>query len=346
MASEGYQDRPGFHRHLCPFCNWIWEHKGRFVSWHICPDCGRTADRFATYTGPCLPGTREPEVSPQPMRTKHMNENETGNVATPDEPLPIRFSYLKALGRSPAHCKLAMDKDKYKLAEEPNVAMERGTALHHVVLGTRKVIGYTEGKVRRGKEWEMFQEVNAGALILTAGEYETVARMGEAVGMNDLAFNLIHGGIFEQTHYWHHVGRKCRGTVDVLGMDHIADLKTCEDSRPFQFAWATRRYSYHAQMAWYVDGIGKGRARTHAKWKEPTSAFIIAVESKPPYPVTVLKLTDRALELGRKQYSLWLERFMACEQSGEWPGYAQSIVDLDVPEDDTELVFEEDGESS
>jgi PDDEXK-like domain of unknown function (DUF3799) len=273
-----------------------------------------------------------------------MNENETGNVATSDEPLPIRFSYLKALGRSPAHCKLAMDTDRYKLAEEPNVALERGTALHHVVFGTKKVIPYTEGKVRRGKEWEMFQEVNAGALILTAGEYETVARMGEAVARNELVVNLIYDGIYEQTHYWHHAGRKCRGTVDVLDLDHMVDLKTCEDSRPNQFQWATRRYSYHAQMAWYVDGIGKMRAGMRSTWDPPSSAYIIAVESKPPYPVVVLKLTDRALELGRKQYSLWLERFMACEQSGEWPGYAQSIVDLDVPEDETELVFEEDGE--
>ena len=35
-----------------------------------------------------------------------------------------------------------------------------------------------------------------------------------------------------------------------------------------------------------------------------------------------------------------LERFMGCERSGEWPGYVQSIIDLDVP-DEVELDFGE-----
>jgi len=46
-----------------------------------------------------------------------------------------------------------------------------------------------------------------------------------------------------------------------------------------------------------------------------------------------------------------MERLLACEAANEWPGYAQSIVDFDVPDeleldfgDDEEIETDEDGE--
>ncbi|HYF25325.1 MAG TPA: hypothetical protein VD931_06265, partial [Baekduia sp.] len=50
------------------------------------------------------------------------------------------------------------------------------------------------------------------------------------------------------------------------------------------------------------------------------------------------RLTSRALEQGERLWRLWFERFQVCEQSGYWPAYAESVVDLDVP-DDVELTF-------
>ncbi len=59
--------------------------------------------------------------------------------------------------------------------------------------------------------------------------------------------------------------------------------------------------------------------------------YIIGVESSAPYPVTVLKLTDDMIELGRKTYRLWLEKLRVCLDSDVWPGYTRTIVDFAAP---------------
>jgi PDDEXK-like domain of unknown function (DUF3799) len=161
--------------------------------------------------------------------------------------------------------------------------------------------------------------------------------MAEAVRNHEWALEVFTNCDYERTLLGKKGERAFRITPDAVAAKHFADLKSTENADPEAFSWACRKYSYHAQMAWYMDGLNLIR-----KDLEIARAFIIAVESKPPFPVTVMKLTDHALDLGRRQYSLWLERFLACEQSGQWPGYVQSVVDLDVAEDETELVFEGD----
>jgi hypothetical protein len=55
----------------------------------------------------------------------------------------------------------------------------------------------------------------------------------------------------------------------------------------------------------------------------------------------VFRLPERALEAGRRANRLWLERLLVCEQSGEFPPYSQSVVELGFPEDEPALVFGE-----
>ena len=50
----------------------------------------------------------------------------------------------------------------------------------------------------------------------------------------------------------------------------------------------------------------------------------MAVETSPPYPVTVLRLTDRALAAGEKLIYAWMERLHVWEKSGEFPAYSQA----------------------
>ena len=42
----------------------------------------------------------------------------------------------------------------------------------------------------------------------------------------------------------------------------------------------------------------------------------------------------------------WMETLRQCEESGHWPGYAQSVVDWDVPGDEDELIFGDEDEGS
>jgi hypothetical protein len=52
-----------------------------------------------------------------------------------------------------------------------------------------------------------------------------------------------------------------------------------------------------------------------------------------------MRLTARALEQGQRSYRLWFERLLTCEAADAWPAYCESVVDLDVPDEETDLVF-------
>ncbi len=123
-----------------------------------------------------------------------------------------------------------------------------------------------------------------------------------------------------------------------MGTSFVTELKTCAVGQPDRFAYNALKYGYHAQIAFYME------ACRSAGLCDPTDAYIVAVESSAPYVVTTLKLTERAIEHGARLYRIWFERLLSCEKANEWPGYCQSIVALDAPEDDVELIFGSSGE--
>ena len=235
---------------------------------------------------------------------------------------PVRFSHLRAYGRSPMHGMHARTKDS-----EATSAMQRGTAVHALIFCNRKVAGYP-GSQRRGKDYDAFAAANPDTEILTASEYEKAQRMADAVRQCKLAEPWLNG-ITEQTLLFRHMGIDCRVTPDVRGTDFLTELKTSASADPDRFKWHALRMHYHAQLRFQEYGCGK-RIDHH---------IIVCVESAEPYPVTVFFLQPRALEAGEKLLTLWMERLKGCEASEQYPGYSQTAVPLDIPEDEPELVF-------
>ena len=233
---------------------------------------------------------------------------------------PVRFSRLKLIGRSPKHYQASYG--------PPTETMQVGTAVHARLLENTPFVVY-DG-VRRGKEWDRFKlDQPSGVMIFNDREGQQVSMMVESVQANPDAMRVLEGER-EQVRLWKIGERECQGTPDVVSDKFVTELKTGETSDPLLFRYKLLRYQYHAQLAWYHDGLSDAER----------DCYIVAVENKSPYITTVFKLTPGSIEQGRKLYRLWWERLMACEAANEWPGYCQSIVDLDVGE--TELVFGDD----
>lgn len=240
--------------------------------------------------------------------------------------MPLRFSQLKRMNQSPAHYAAAVDPS--------SSAIDIGSAADTLILGgAQRVIPYTASPQRRGKVWDQFKADNPDALILTPKEYRAAEGMARAVSKSPDAMRFLNGAIRELC-VWTIQGRSCRGTPDVWneGAGFITDLKTGETSDPRRFPWKVRSFAYHAQLAWYQDGLEL------AGYDRPRRCYIVAVEQSPPHVVTVYVLTEHILDLGRRLCRLWFEQVRICEQSGHWPGYSQSVVELDLPE------FEDGGE--
>lgn len=235
---------------------------------------------------------------------------------------PLRFSQLKRIGQSPAH---------YRAAIQPEGAhLGVGSAVHSVLLGGKPIATWDKlsdngnARPRRGREFEAWAADQGDALILLPDEFDEVSGMVASVRACPEAMRVLQG-VQEQTILFDYMGRPCRTTPDVRSDEYETELKTCRSSDPKRFMWDAMRMAYHGQHAWHQLGIeqaGLGNVKV---------AFTVAVESAAPYVVTVFRLTARALEMGARTNRLWFERLLACEAADEWPGYVQSVTDLDVP---------------
>lgn len=249
---------------------------------------------------------------------------------------PVRFSRLKKMGQSPAHY----------FADVPpkSSAVDIGSAADLILFarGERRIIAYP-GPVRRGKEWEAFRDDNQDALILTARELDIAEGIVASIKKHPEAMRVLDGEL-QRNMRWMRGSRECSGTPDVIVPGKfITDLKTGATSDPRRFPWHMRAMGYHAQLAWYREGAFEVFRSLC------TDCYIVAAEQKAPYVVTVFRLTESVLDMGSRLARLWFEQLLVCEASGEWPGYAGSVVDLDLPDNDVEIEItsagEEEGDS-
>lgn len=245
---------------------------------------------------------------------------------------PVHITTLKTIAQSPAHY---LAKLEHEIANPRNdhPQMRFGRLTHTTVLGGPPSAVW-DGE-RKGNAWKEYKAQNLDRDIVTKAEVEEATRVANAVLSDPVAAPFLVGEA-EKPVEWRMLGRRCatRG-IDVLGKDFVADLKTTSKAEPEWFRRQCLRMGYHAQLAWYLDAAASIGRRV-------SDAYIIAVETKPPYAVVTLKLTQRCIEEGRKLCRLWMERLIQCEEANEWPGYIQSIVELDV--DDAPFSLFIDGE--
>jgi len=241
---------------------------------------------------------------------------------------PLRIGDLAWMLKSPAHCRHAIDHPS-----PPTAAMRLGSMAHSIMLGKNVPVVYP-GPVRRGKEYEKFKAAYPDEEVIYLESEVTEAKaIARSLMDHGEAVKLLFGRR-EETILWEFNGRPCRGTPDSFNTKEsiLCDLKTTVDASQNRFPWQALKLGYHAKLMWYMDGLKA------AGVAELQRAFIVAVENKPPYAVTTYELTERAMDFGRRLYSSWLQSFLVCEQSNEWPGYPLGV--LDAPEDDFTLTID------
>ena len=225
----------------------------------------------------------------------------------------VRHSNLKEIEKSPAHYFYAVQDDS-----EETLAMRLGSGAHAMLLGKPwklwdKPAKKGSGKApRNGEQWDEFVKENEGCIILNAAEKAKAEAMADSVRRNKVAMRLLEDTVKEQTVRWDHLGRICRSTPDARSRLHVGEFKTAQSSEPTKFKKDAYWRRYHSQLAFYLDALkaaGEG---------SPDEAYIIAVESTPPHPVSVLRLSDRAIEHGRQLWRDWFDRLLECEAKNDW----------------------------
>lgn len=243
----------------------------------------------------------------------------------------LHFSDLK---------KLALSGRQYLHAvnypSKPTPPMLLGTCTHLHVLGPRpgaKPVLKYPGKTRQGKAWDEFEAANAGAEILTAPEWERAERIAEAVLADPIARARLEGARLEVPLTWEENGIKCSTSgIDIVRAKAVGDFKTTPTTYPEAWQRHAFKMLYPQQLAWY-------RRAARANGLDVSEGlFLLGVETKPPYEVVDLELTEGMIDYADRSVSLWLEKLrvmmLSCPQPRhvtDWPGYAQAPVAWDVP---------------
>jgi len=239
---------------------------------------------------------------------------------------PIRWSSLRHLRQSAQHYRYFLE---HGTDETP--AMRIGSIVHGIILGSQHSFVIYE-EARRGNAWKEFKAAHEGKRIITREEFDRGYEISKSVLANADA-RLLCKGAKERTISWSIDGRECSGTPDFAGND-LGELKITADARPEKLPWQAQRMGWLGQLEWYAHGLAA------AGFQAPEQVQVIAVEPKPPYPVVVYNLTEAAREAGKRTWRLLWEQLMACERSDRWPGYCESVVPLDVNEQELELVID------
>ena len=277
--------------------------------------------------------------------TFHWDEQAAAEIATAQErSFPMRhpadgrlhFSELKAHAKSPAHVRLACT-----TARDVTRPMRIGHIADGLVFGTGSFSIY-DGD-RRGAKYQLALDIckDEGAELVTRSEYEDAEGAANAVRADPVAQSILSGCEFQMVAQWERDGLPCaagiageRGGFDAIRValrtapdriarvGYIADLKITSSVEPRELQRHAWRMFWPAQAAWYLDGA-------RAMGRDVTAFYLIAAEAQPPHCVTVMRMSEAALEAGRKQIAGWIERHRQCEAAGVWPGFTQSVVELE-----------------
>ena len=250
------------------------------------------------------------------------------------------------LGKSPAHFRHEIDHPEDR---EQKPEFDLGSAAHAYHLGTqkatlaeirKKATEHDHSPYGRGPLVDAFLTNDAkkkrdlayseGLTPVKSGQLAQVAAMQAALSRNKEATRLLAQG--QGTPEVSGVARDpesgvlLRARFDYLRHDRIGvDYKTVAKlASPRSWGRTSFDFSYYLQHAVYE--------YVAALCDEPLAGFEFVVQEKtPPYAVSVMHFGPLSVELGRLRMRQAIDLYAACVASGEWPGYPDESVEVDVP---------------
>ncbi len=261
------------------------------------------------------------------LRDELASNDESAVLPIDPRLVPLRFSTLKQFSRSAAHYYHAVQR-----GWDETASMRLGSGAHALLFD--QPFRVFSGR-RAGKEWSAFK-ADGGGLILSDKEHAEASAIVSSIRSHATAMRLLFTDTKIETRIdWNWNGRDMRSTPDAGGFRHCVDLKCLRSSEPERVTWQSKNMHYNAQAAMY-------RRALNSQGSAIRESYLVVVENKPPHPVTVMRFTDTAMEAGDRACALWFEQLRVCEESGVYPGYVQSIVDLDVPASMDDFQFGDD----
>jgi exodeoxyribonuclease VIII len=238
------------------------------------------------------------------------------------------FSTLKHGLRSAAHMRAALDHEF-----RPNAGMLLGSMVDCLIFTPADfhsrftVVENLDRRTKEGKALVAHAEAQNKAIV-DIDTHRQACNIRQAIQACRTAQKLLSGKAYQRALVWtdQATGVRCKALLDsVIPGLCVCDLKTTAHGAGWrEFQRTVAGFHYHMQAAFYVDGwqACAGEALPYT--------FIVA-EAAAPHGVAVYRLDDAAIECGRRLYQHCLRMWAECRTSGQWPGYADELVTLELP---------------
>ncbi|MEK9724419.1 MAG: PD-(D/E)XK nuclease-like domain-containing protein [Rhodospirillaceae bacterium] len=251
----------------------------------------------------------------------------------------VNWSTLKYMRQSPKHYRHALTVERtttdammlglvaHCAVYEPQELAARYVRMPNFHGGMKDETAIAKGYAGGKEAKAAWVAENEGAMLVPDDIYERAIACAEAVLSDSVSSSMVQGGASEQLITWtdERTGIECRGRFDHVN-GRLSDLKTTRASGIRAFTRDAAEYGYHAQLAFYTDGL-------RANGIDPQGApAIIAVESAPPHDVIVFTLDKPTLAAGRRVYRDCLDTLRICREADMWPGVTSgAAIALELP---------------
>lgn len=230
-----------------------------------------------------------------------------------------------------------------EIVQQSIPAFDIGTYYHTAILEPEKLeeeCAVFHGKMRRGKEWDVFKEEHNGKAIITAKEYESAKNLIVATQDNDISQDLLSSGSPEVSLGIELMGLQCKVRADWIDFERgfILDLKSTTGNAKDEHKTKGKvgSYDYDLSAAFYLDCFN---TYLQANGLELLSTFYWVFASKDFANCQVFSASQEMLEVGRRKYKKAIRNIKEAIDNG-WV-FEDTMIELDALPWDKQLWLEE-----
>lgn len=246
----------------------------------------------------------------------------------------VRSSALKALKKSPAHCRYA----ETHIDEDKTPSLKRGELVHCKILlpslfHKRYCFVDIKRNTNAGKEQIAELELEYGVgNVLTPIHERQVNEICEGAWRNKAVRQILESveGT-ETTAIWQDEITKmdCKARFDGWNkqINAIIDIKTTMDASKFAFSRSINNFDYALSAYHYIKG-----AESVQIFDDEIKFLFLAIEKEAPFCSAVYLIDDEALMAGKMLHESLMNKYAECSLKDEWPGYSDKIEAISLPE--------------